>query len=66
MSDQVGLILKMLLPSVAISIAIHYFSPTQTPTPQTEIVLIAIFFPSVALGLALWLSDGVALDRTKL
>ncbi len=55
MSDQIGLLLKMLVPSVAISIAIHYFSPPVTPVPQISIVLSAVFLPPMLLGIALWL-----------
>jgi hypothetical protein len=53
MSDRVGLLLKMLLPSVAISIAIHYFGTSLTLVPNTTIVLIAVFSPAVSLGLTL-------------
>jgi hypothetical protein len=53
MSDQIGLLLKMLLPSVAISIAIKYFSPSLVPAPNTLNVTIAVFLPSVVLAIAL-------------
>ena len=53
MSDRVELLLKMLLPSVAISIAIHYFGTDLTLVPNDSIVLIAVFAPAVLLGLAL-------------
>jgi hypothetical protein len=56
MSDRVGLLLKMLLPSVAISIAINYFGTgtNLTLVPTTTIVLISVFLPAVAMGMALW------------
>jgi hypothetical protein len=54
MSDRVGLIFKMLLPSVALAIAIHYFSPSSTPIPNERIVLGAVFGPSIAMALGLW------------
>jgi hypothetical protein len=44
----------MLLPSVAISIAIHYLGTIFTPIPTTSIVLIAVFLPSSALAIWLW------------
>jgi hypothetical protein len=53
MSDRVGLLLKMLLPSVAISIAIHYFGADLTLVPNDPIVLISVFAPAVLLGIAL-------------
>lgn len=43
----------MLLPSVAISIAIHYFGTDLTLVPNDTIVLIAVFAPAVLLGLVL-------------
>ncbi len=55
MSEQVGLLLKMLLPSVAISIAIGYFSPSLTPVPNNSMVLLAVFLPAVAMGMFLWI-----------
>jgi hypothetical protein len=54
MSDRIGLLLKMLLPSVAISIAIKYFSTSLDPVPTMPIVLSAVFLPSIVLGIALW------------
>lgn len=54
MSDQIGLLLKMLLPSVAISIAIKYFSTSLAPVPTTMTVLVIVFLPSSLLGIALW------------
>ncbi|WP_310490013.1 hypothetical protein [Chamaesiphon sp. VAR_69_metabat_338] len=56
MSDQIGLLLKMLLPSVAISIAIHYLGASFTPVPTTSIVLVAVFLPSSVLAVWLWWS----------
>jgi hypothetical protein len=53
MSDQIGLLFKMLLPSVAISIAIKYLSTSLAPIPTTPNVLIAIFLPSVMLAIGL-------------
>jgi hypothetical protein len=53
-SDEIGLLLKMLLPSVAISIAINYLGTSLTPVPTTAIVLVAVFLPSSAIGLFLW------------
>jgi hypothetical protein len=53
MSDRIGLLLKMLLPSVAISIALKYFSTSLDPVPTTPIVLSAVFLPSIFLGIAL-------------
>ncbi|WP_157259996.1 hypothetical protein [Chamaesiphon minutus] len=53
MPDQIGLLLKMLLPSVAISIAINYLGTLIAPTPTTGIVLIAVFLPSIALAVFL-------------
>jgi hypothetical protein len=44
----------MLLPSVAIAIAINYFGKSLTPSPTTSIVLTAVFFPSTAIALLLW------------
>jgi hypothetical protein len=43
----------MLLPSVAISIAIHYFGTSLTLVPNDTIVSIAVFLPAVLLALAL-------------
>jgi amino acid transporter len=54
MSDRVGLLLKMLLPSVAISIAINYFGTNLTLEPNDSIALIAVFVPSIVMGIALW------------
>jgi hypothetical protein len=45
----------MLLPSVAISIAINYFGSSLTLIPNDSIVLIAVFVPSIAMGIALLL-----------
>jgi hypothetical protein len=53
-SDQIGLLLKMLLPSVAISIAIHYLGTRFSPVPTPSIVLVAVFLPSSALAIWLW------------
>jgi hypothetical protein len=53
MSDRIGLLLKMLLPSVAISIAIKYFSTSMNPVPTLPIVLSAVLLPSILLGVAL-------------
>ncbi len=53
MSDRIGLLLKMLLPSVAISIALKYFSTSMNPVPTMPIVLSAVFLPSILLGVAL-------------
>jgi predicted membrane chloride channel (bestrophin family) len=63
MSNQIGLLLKMLLPSVAISIAIKYLSNSLAPVPTTLNVTIAVFLPSVVLAIALgirgwWRSAG--------
>jgi hypothetical protein len=62
MSDQIGLLLKMLLPSIAISIAIKYFSTSLTPIPTTPIVLVAVFLPScvlaISLGIRGWWGSG--------
>jgi hypothetical protein len=45
----------MLLPSVAISIAIDYLGTTSfAPVPSTSIILIAVFLPSSALAIFLW------------
>jgi hypothetical protein len=44
----------MLLPSVAISIAIHYLGLSLNPIPTTEIVLTAVFLPSTAIAILLW------------
>ncbi|WP_309735243.1 hypothetical protein [Chamaesiphon sp. OTE_75_metabat_556] len=54
MSDQIGLLLKMLLPSVAISIAINYLGNSFTPVPTTSIVLVTVFLPSSTLAIWLW------------
>jgi hypothetical protein len=43
----------MLLPSVAISIAIHYFGNSLTLVPNDSIVLVAVFSPAILLGLTL-------------
>jgi hypothetical protein len=53
-SDQIGLLLKMLLPSVAISIAIHYLGTSFAPVPTPSIVLVAVFLPSSTLAIWLW------------
>ena len=55
MSDRVGLLLKMLLPSVAISIAINYFGTNLNPIPNNTVALITVFLPSIAIGVALWI-----------
>ncbi|WP_295613173.1 hypothetical protein [Chamaesiphon sp. GL140_3_metabinner_50] len=55
MSDQIGLLLKMLLPSVAISIAINYLGNSLDPIPTTTIALIAVFLPSTVIAIFLWL-----------
>ena len=55
MSDQIGLLLKMLLPSIAISIGIKYLGISLTLVPTTSIVLIAVFLPSVVLAIVLGL-----------
>gem|GEM_PF-3499949 len=52
--SQVGLLLKMLLPSVAISIAINYFGKSLAPVPTNEIALLTVFLPSTAIALFLW------------
>ncbi|WP_373547199.1 hypothetical protein [Chamaesiphon sp.] len=52
--SQVGLLLKMLLPSVAISIAINYFGKSLAPVPTTGIALLAVFLPSSTIALFLW------------
>jgi hypothetical protein len=45
----------MLLPSVAISIAINYLGTTSfTAVPTPPIVLIAVFLPSSTLAIWLW------------
>jgi amino acid transporter len=44
----------MLLPSVAISIAINYFGTNLTLEPNDSIALIAVFVPSIVMGIALW------------
>ncbi|WP_310413104.1 hypothetical protein [Chamaesiphon sp. OTE_8_metabat_110] len=54
MSDQIGLLLKMLLPSVAISIAINYLGQSLNPDPTTSTVLVAVFLPSSAIAIFLW------------
>lgn len=54
MSDQIGLLLKMLLPSVAISIAIKYFSITPTPVPTAQSVLAIVLLPSMILAISFW------------
>jgi hypothetical protein len=53
-SDQIGLLLKMLLPSVAIAIAINYLGTSLDPVPTTGIVLTAVFLPSCVLAILLW------------
>jgi amino acid transporter len=53
----------MLLPSVAISIAIHYFGADLTLVPNDTIVLIAVFAPAVLLGVALGISGMTATTR---
>jgi hypothetical protein len=57
MSDRIGLLLKMLLPSVAISIGIKYFSTSMDPVPTMPIVLGAVLLPSILLGVALVVRD---------
>jgi hypothetical protein len=44
----------MLLPSVAISIAINYLGKSLTPVPTTEIALTAVFLPSISIAIVLW------------
>ncbi len=44
----------MLLPSVAISIAIRYLGDSLTLAPNDEIAAVAVFFPAVGMGLFLW------------
>jgi hypothetical protein len=58
-SAEINLLLKMLLPSVAISIAINYLGTSLTPVPTTGIVLTAVFLPSVAIAVFLWWRQGV-------
>ena len=65
MSDRIGLLLKMLLPSVAISIAINYFGTSLTPVPTTGIVLVAILLPSSAIAIFLWLQSRKSVDSNK-
>jgi anaerobic C4-dicarboxylate transporter len=45
----------MLLPSVAISIAINYLGNSLDPIPTTTIALVAVFLPSTLIGIFLWL-----------
>ena len=54
MSDRVGLLLKMLLPSVAISIAINSVGNNLTLEPNDSIALIAVFVPSIVMGLFIY------------
>jgi hypothetical protein len=62
MSDQIGLLLKMLLPSVAISIAIHYLGLSLNPIPTNGVVLIAVFLPSSALAIFLWFQSSKSME----
>ncbi|WP_310430005.1 hypothetical protein [Chamaesiphon sp. VAR_48_metabat_135_sub] len=62
MSDQIGLLLKMLLPSVAISIAINYLGKSLTPVPTTGIVITAVFLPSCAMAIFLWWQSRKSVD----
>jgi hypothetical protein len=63
MSDQIGLLLKMLLPSVAIAIAINYLGQSFTPTPTTSTVLVAVFLPSSAIAIFLWWQSQQSVDN---
>jgi hypothetical protein len=44
----------MLLPSVAISLAIHYLGNIVTPTPDNTIATISVFLPATLMALVLW------------
>jgi hypothetical protein len=44
----------MLLPSVAISIAINYLGKGLTLSPNQILVSIFVFLPSIAMAMALW------------
>jgi hypothetical protein len=57
MSSEISLLVKMLLPSIAISIAINYLGKSLTPIPTTEIALIAVFLPSISIAIFLWLQS---------
>jgi hypothetical protein len=52
----------MLLPSVAISIAINYLGQSFNPDPTTSIVLVAVFFPSTAIAIFLWWQSQQSVD----
>jgi hypothetical protein len=44
----------MLLPSVAISIAINYLGKSLTLAPNQIVVSIVVLLPSTAMAIALW------------
>jgi hypothetical protein len=52
----------MLLPSVAISIAINYLGKSLTPVPTTEVALITVFLPSSAIAIFLWWQSSKSVD----
>jgi hypothetical protein len=60
MTEQIQLIVKMLVPSVLISLAIKYLAPSLAIAPTTINVLIGVFLPTVVVAIALgwhsWLS----------
>jgi hypothetical protein len=52
-SDQIKLILKMLIPSALISIAIKYLAPNLAIAPTSSHALIGVLFPPIAMTIAL-------------